>query len=884
MKNQFLLKTAIIVTMTLTLLSISMPFTAGHDPSWNVPTFAYLSVAPNPVGVNQPIAIMMWIDKPPPTAAGIGGDRWTGYTIEITKPDGNKEAKGPFTSYAEASYAILYTPTQTGTYTFKFNFPGQIASLYNPINGLPGNPSASVNDYYMPSEAIMSITVQADPITPVEDYPLPNSYWSRPIEGQNTNWASIASSYLGYPYIYQGVVQPDGSAPSGAHVMWAKPLMFGGVVGGTNTAAFGATYYTGLSYEGQFGNPLILHGRLYYPLPRSDATTGNGYVCVDLQTGEQIYWQNMTNPTFGQLYDYESMNQHGVISNGYLWKSVTDANNGGVVLMAFDPMDGKWLFNETNVPQGINPPMFVGTTCGNVIYGPQGEILIFQLNLAGKWLAMWNNTAALGLAGAIGTSSDAYQWRPVGKNVNASTAYSWNISLPDLPAGSSVWAAFNDDILLGSDAGFGGTNVANVWAISLKPDSRGQLLWKQNVAAPSGITRSIGPVDDQSRVYTLMDKETMQWSGYSMETGQRIWGPVGDETDLNYFGAPGMSPAGQVGYVAYEKLYTAGYGGILYCLDLKTGNQLWSYGNGGEGNNTNSGLDTPWGNYPLFIGAIADGKIYCYNGEHSPNVPLYKGEHITCVDAYTGKELWTLLSWGGVGGFAQQPWPVADGYLVYLNNYDGQIYCIGKGPSKTTVEAPLSGVAVGSVITITGTVSDVCAGAQAKVASGQFSVVPAMSDKSVGDWMEYIYMQKPMPADAVGVTVKLLAISSNGEVQDIGSAITDVYGNYGFSWTPTTQGTYQIVASFDSTNSYWGSQDSTYISIGSAVSPAPTLTVAPTSTIAPTVAPTATVIPSPTVAPTPGTGTSTETLLIAGAAALIIVAIIAVALVLRKRK
>jgi outer membrane protein assembly factor BamB len=713
--------------------------------------------------------------------------------------------------------------------------------------------------------------VQQEPIAPVEDYPLPTSYWTRPIEGQNTNWASIASNYLGYPYIYQGVVQPSGLAPSSAHIMWANPLMFGGVVGGSNTVAFGATYYTGLSYEGQFTNPLILNGRLYYPLPRSDATTGNGYVCVDLQTGEQIYWQNMTNPTFGQLYDYESMNQHGIISNGYLWKSVVDAANGGNVLMAFDPIDGNWLFNETNVPQGVNPPMFVGTTCGNVIYGPQGEILIYQLNLAGKWLALWNNTAALGLAGAIGTSSDAYQWRPVGKNVNASAAYSWNITIPELPAGSSIWGVIYGDVVLGSNAGFGGTNVGTAWAISLKPETRGQLLWTQDITAPTGITRSTGPMDPQTRVFTVMDKETMQWSGYSIDTGRLSWGPVGDESDLNYFGAPGMSPAGQVGYVAYGKLYTAGYGGILYCFDLTNGNQLWSYGNGGAGNNTNSGLDTPWGNYPLFIGAIADGKIYCYNGEHSPNVPLYKGEHLTCVDAYTGKELWTLLSWGGVGSFAQQPWPVADGYLVYLNNYDGQIYCIGKGPSATTVEAPLTAVAKGQSVMIRGTVTDQCAGAKKLVETGEFNVVAAMSDESMGSWMAYLYMQKPKPQDATGVTVKLTAVDPNGNSQDIGTTTTDANGKYGIMWTPPVEGVYHITAMFEGSNSYWGSEDSTYMAVGSAAAPQPT-----TSTGAPTA--------SPSVVPEPEAQASSDIYVIAAAAAVIIVVAAVAAVFLKKRK
>jgi hypothetical protein len=127
-----------------------------------------------------------------------------------------------------------------------------------------------------------------------------------------------------------------------------------------------------------------------------------------------------------------------------------------------------------------------------------------------------------------------------------------------LPAGSSIWGIIYNDILLGSNAGFGGTNVATAWAISLKPESRGQLLWMVNITGPVGITRSVGPMDPQTRVFTVMDKETMQWSGYDVDSGDYLWGPIGNSADLNYFGAPGMSPAGQVGYVAYSRLYTGG--------------------------------------------------------------------------------------------------------------------------------------------------------------------------------------------------------------------------------------------------------------------------------------------------------------------------------------
>ena len=76
-----------------------------------------------------------------------------------------------------------------------------------------------------------------------------------------------------------GKFQPDGIAPNSAHVMWTKPYAFGGVVGGdsSQTGIEGITYYDGTAYEGIFNAPLIIHGRLYYPLPLSNSRTGAGY-------------------------------------------------------------------------------------------------------------------------------------------------------------------------------------------------------------------------------------------------------------------------------------------------------------------------------------------------------------------------------------------------------------------------------------------------------------------------------------------------------------------------------------------------------------------------------------------------------------------------------
>ena len=154
---------------------------------------------------------------------------------------------------------------------------------------------------------------------------------------------------------------------------------------------------------------------------------------------------------------------------------------------------------------------------------------------------------------------------------------------------------------------------------------------------------------------------------------------------------------------------------------------------------------------------------------------------------------------------------IADGYVVGLNYYDNRIYCYGRGPSETTVTAPLTAIPRGSSVTIRGTVTDQSSGAKD---------TPAMSDECMSDWMEYMYMQQPMPEDAEGVEVKLYAIDPNGNYQDIGYATTDTAGNFGKSWTPPVPGEYFVTAEFEGSASYGSSFDTTYFTVDEAPSPA----------------------------------------------------------------
>jgi hypothetical protein len=826
-RNKTAAAIALILALTFAISLIALPPANAHTPAWNVPTFAYIHVSPNPVGVGQSVIVNFWLDKIFDGATINNDWRFHNYNLTIVKPDGKAETT--IFDYVSETGSQIYThltPDQVGTYTLIFSFPGQKYTdySYNPS-------SAYVNDTYLPSSATTTLTVQQEPVPGSTTYPLPTEYWTRPIEGENYNWYAISSNWLGWPQIAYDF-QPDGTAPNSPHIMWTKPLEFGGVVGGTNVGADGMTYYTGLSYETKFNPVMIINGRLYYPLPRSSSGAGNGFVCVDLRTGQQIFWQNTTMPTIAQIVDIEDMDQHGAIPNGYMYQA------SGTTWIALDPIDGNWLFNITGVPSGTRA------------YGPKGELLLFTLSTTAKTLTMWNSTAAVGTFNVSMST-----WRPVGKVINGSltTAYSLNVTLPWLTAGS-MDRVLQGDLILGhngtlpsSGAPMGGTTSSapwTMWAINLNASrgAIGSLLWMKTYNAPPGnltITLNTAswplPVDPVARVFCAGIKETFQWYGYNLDTGDQLWGPVGYVNDsYEYYAQISGGPNTPKATAVYGNLYVAGYGGAMQAIDLKTGHLTWLY------NNTYSGENTPFGHYPLFINLIADGKIYASSSGHGGGVeaPLYRGYKIRCINATNGAEIWTMLGWNTFtpyGANLIEPFYCADGYIAYLNVYDMQVYVVGKGPSQTTVEAPLAAITAGNSLVIQGTVTDIAAGTKQPEQAARFpNGVPAVSDESQGAWMEYVYMQKPRPANATGVPVTLDAIDPNGNFIHIGDATSDTSSLFSFAWCPPdVPGKYTVIATFAGSESYWPSYAETAMVVQEAPPPTPApekLVLPPTET------------------------------------------------------
>jgi hypothetical protein len=441
-------KAATILIVSLLLVSIATTIaslqTTTAAESGEITSYAFISVEPNPVGVGQTTYAAMWVDYPLPSATEANDIRRHDYTLTITAPDGTETTKTwDVVSDTTGVQSTSFTPDQAGNYTFLFEYPEQnytwTGSTYTGVMFLGANATAY-------------LTVQEDAVSGYSDTALPTEYWSRPIYGTNENWYTIASNWLGgnqfgtFQQSGYNLYQADGSAPDSSHILWTYDFESGGVVGGTDTYVDGATYYSGGSYEGRFQNSIIMDGKLYFKESLSDNATTGSYVCMDLRTGETLWTNANIYPTFGELYTYESPNQHGTISSGYLFQTVTTSSTTQTWI-AYDGDTGNWLFNLTNVP-----------VSGTIAYTENGEIVKYILNYntttkTGS-LALWNWTCANNTAAGLpGTGSNALQWRPTGKVIDCSKAYSWNVTITaDLTGSSSPSIAYviPGDIILGT--------------------------------------------------------------------------------------------------------------------------------------------------------------------------------------------------------------------------------------------------------------------------------------------------------------------------------------------------------------------------------------------------------------------------------------------------
>jgi outer membrane protein assembly factor BamB len=639
-------------------------------------------------------------------------------------------------------------------------------------------------------------------------------------------------------------------------MLWAKQLAEGGLVGGVDLNAVNMdmiSYEHGDAYEGKWSNPIIMNGVLFYTQHAAQSamnypgTTWNytGYqveqrtVAIDLHTGKELWNKVLGNnerQAFGQIFYWKTMNMYGAFS--YLWTTVGSTWN------AYDPFTGRWEYTITGVPSGYRT------------VGPNGEILIYTIQNKQGWMTMWNSTETVykaylnfylsrpGVAGQPGggTADDkslaeyyAGRWRPHGITFNGTVGIQWNVTIPlGLPVDTAGTAALTSNIqtvvandrIIGSNTNWAGGAAQPTpvfWAVSIKPQDivpgqPAKVLFNRTWTLPMVDVHvdipGSEPASLEDGVFIVSDKEQRTHYGFSLDTGEQLWGPTEPaEPYLSVFTSLYMNPWGAA-VIKYGTLYTAGMSGVVNAYNVKTGKHLWTY------NNTDPYTEQLFSqNWPTPITFIVDGKIYLCHQEHSANTPVPRGAPTVCLNATDGTVIWRIdglrlgTRWGG------QP-IIGDSIIAALSSYDNQVVAIGKGPTATTVTAPDAGVAFGSSVTIKGMVTDISPGTEDAGMKLRFpNGVAAVTDNSMSEWMKYVYMQFPQPKNATGVEVTLSVRDANGNFRKIGKATSDTSGFYSFDWIPDIPGKYTVIANFAGSKSYWPSSAETAFTVEPALTP-----------------------------------------------------------------
>jgi len=258
----------------------------------------------------------------------------------------------------------LYTPDQVGTYYLQTHFPEQV-SVNATTRDVPANTVMEAS-----SSPKYALTVMQTPIPIYPGFPMPAEYWTRPIDDQLREWNTIAGSWVAKP---NNLLAPYNDAPETPHILWAKPLAMGGLVGGD--LGFSGME-SGDAYEGKWSGNTIINGMLFYNrFTNRGGPLSQGVVAVDLRTGEELWFRNNTAISFGQLLYWSSFNYHGTFA--YLWEVI------GTKWNAYEAFTGEWAYSMTNVPSGTN------------VYDKNGNILRYIVDLNNGWMAMWNSTRAV---------------------------------------------------------------------------------------------------------------------------------------------------------------------------------------------------------------------------------------------------------------------------------------------------------------------------------------------------------------------------------------------------------------------------------------------------------------------------------------------------------
>ncbi len=200
--------------------AVTLPMGGSLPEGTVIPSYLYLSIAPNPAGVGQTVFVNCFLG-----ATLIDGEAPVNMSVQITFPNGNTQTQ-PIKADQTGGGYFNFVPASVGTYKFQGFYEGQPYATPAYVGLIEGPSQTDVVSLTVQEE---QVTQRAYPLTP-----LPTNYWETPVSAQNTQyWYSIMGPTI-FPAKYNTTTScnPYTQSVLSGHVLWTKPWGTGGVVGG----------------------------------------------------------------------------------------------------------------------------------------------------------------------------------------------------------------------------------------------------------------------------------------------------------------------------------------------------------------------------------------------------------------------------------------------------------------------------------------------------------------------------------------------------------------------------------------------------------------------------------------------------------------------------
>jgi hypothetical protein len=192
MKNKHVIGSLALLLIGLMLL---IPLPIGNSLVTERQFTLFAAAGPNKIGLGQSTQIVVWANVNPSTylpvnlSAGEGLLRFAkyhNYVVSITDPDGITDNRTIKETDSLGTVSFSYTPTKLGNYTIVGYYPGEsfenVQYFKTPVS------------FKAAQSRPATLVVQQEQITGWVETPLPQEYWTRPIDASNQLWASQTSN------------------------------------------------------------------------------------------------------------------------------------------------------------------------------------------------------------------------------------------------------------------------------------------------------------------------------------------------------------------------------------------------------------------------------------------------------------------------------------------------------------------------------------------------------------------------------------------------------------------------------------------------------------------------------------------------------------------